>query len=303
MENFQPAGQTTAEERDGAAERYLRRMFPDGGERIAILAVPRDKETESGVIQRFPTVGQAANPKYQGWLRHLNARDYDIYLSVNPVKAGAGGRTKKDIAVVRRIQLDLDEDGPDSLKRIMRDAGRGELPTPAFVLRSSENRYQVLWNADAGKWSAPQAEDLMSRLADKYGGDQAATDVSRVMRLPGFRNKKAERGDAVVSWADHGGGPVKAEAFRDLPEIRKTPTRGGERKRSSRGANSQSERDWAYVRESLRNGAEPDALIEELVEQRQDKPDPRDYATRTVTRAVDSLSLEREGGRTMEITR
>ena len=104
----------------------------------------------------------------------------------------------------------------------------------------------------------------MSRLADKYGGDQAATDVSQVMRLPGFRNKKADRGDAMVSWTDHGGGPVKAEAFRNLPEIRKIPTRGRERKRSPRGANSQSERDWAYVREVLRNGAKPDALIDEL---------------------------------------
>ena len=149
----------------------------------------------------------------------------------------------------------------------------------------------MLWNADAGKWRSQQAEHLMSRLADKYGGDQAATDVSRVMRLPGFRNKKADRRDAMVSWADHGGGPVKAEAFRDLPETRKTPTRGRERKRSPRGANSQSGRDWAYVREALRNGAKPDALIDELVEQRQDKPDPRDYATRTVTRARNSQQL------------
>ena len=75
----------------------------------------------------------------------------------------------------------------------------------------------------------------MSRLADKYGGDQAAMDVSRVMRLPGFRNKKADRRDAMVSWADHGGGPVKAEAFRDLPETRKTPT-GGERENVAHGA-------------------------------------------------------------------
>ena len=44
---------------------WFKRHAQDGRgyqKHIAILAVPRDKETESGVIQRFPTVGQAANP-------------------------------------------------------------------------------------------------------------------------------------------------------------------------------------------------------------------------------------------------
>ena len=52
---------------------------------------------------------------------------------------------------------------------------------------------------------------------------------------------------------------------------------------------SQSERDWAYVREQLRRGADPGELRAELERRRQDKPCPRYYAQRTVDRAVRSF--------------
>ena len=52
---------------------------------------------------------------------------------------------------------------------------------------------------------------------------------------------------------------------------------------------SQSERDWAFVREGLRRGRDADELRRELEQRRQDKPSPRYYARRTVDRAVASL--------------
>lgn len=35
-----------------------------------------------------------------------------------------------------------------------------------------------------------QAETLLRALASQYGGDPAATDISRLLRLPGFTNRK-----------------------------------------------------------------------------------------------------------------
>jgi hypothetical protein len=68
-------------------------------------------------------------------------------------------------------------------------------------------------------------------------------------------------------------------------------TKALERKRTRlpTGKITQSERDWARVRRELREGASPEALIEELTIERADKFNPEDYARRTVEKAVASL--------------
>ena len=60
------------------------------------------------------------------------------------------------------------------------------------------------------------------------GGSSATTaaiprraDVARVMRLLGFRNKRAECDDAAVIWAPHDGGAVQPEQFAHLPPSEK----------------------------------------------------------------------------------
>ena len=168
---------------------------------VKFIAIPR---SVGKAEQRVFTLGQATSRKVQAWLRHLNARDYDIYLCVNPVRSGSGGREKEDIAEICRLQLDLDEDGAAGLRRVLQDVDRGELPRPAHVLRSSKDRYQILWDTVPGEWDIEGAEAVMRALASRYGGDRAATDVSRVMRMPGFRNKKLGRAGALVTWAWHG---------------------------------------------------------------------------------------------------
>ena len=196
------------------AVKFIERMFSHAAsDRMAILAIPR---SEGKAEQRVFTLGQATSRKVQAWLRHLNARDYDIYLCVNPVRVGSGGREKGDIAEIRRLQLDLDEEGAAGLGRVFEDVGRGELQRPAHVLRSSKDRYQILWDTVPGEWDMEVAESVMRALAARYGGDRAATDVSRVMRMPGFRNKKPGRAGALVTWAWHGGPLVRPEDFPGL---------------------------------------------------------------------------------------
>lgn len=137
----------------------------------------------------------------------------------------------------------------------------------------------------------------MARIAQHYGGDHV-TDVSRVMRLPGFRNKKAGRDDAPVRWTDYGGPPVDRADFGHLPAVRREAGKAVRRQRPRGPApQSQSERDWASVRDQLREGADPAQLVEQLARQRQDKPDPQYYAERTVRRAAESLGREEPLGR------
>ena len=270
------------------AVKFIERMFSHAAsDRMAILAIPR---SEGKAEQRVFTLGQASSRKVQGWLRHMNARDYDIYLCVNPVRVGSGGREKGDIAEIRRLQLDLDEEGAAGLGRVFEDVGRGELPRPAHVLRSSKERYQILWDTVPGEWAIEGAEAVMRALAQRYGGDRAATDVSRVMRMPGFRNKKAGRGGALVTWAWHGGPLVRPADFRGLAVSEPEPARrSGGRRKMPPGHYSQSERDWAAAGDALRSGEAPDTVISRLEHQRQDKPNPGYYARRTVRRKAEEL--------------
>ena len=274
-------------EEDQSAQ-FIRRMFSHAArDRIAVLAVPR---SSGKAEQRVFTLPQATSPKVQAWLRHLNARDYDIYLSVNPVRAGSRGREKADIAEVRRLQLDLDEDGPQGHAQVLRDVEQGTLPRPAHILRSSKDRYQVLWDTVPAEWDIERAEAVMRALADRYGGDRAATDVARVMRMPGFRNKKPGREGALITWTWYGGPMVKPEDFRGLPVPEPKPVSRSEGRRSMPpGHHSQSERDWAAAGDALRQGEPPEAVISRLEQRRQDKPNPRYYARRTVRRKEEEL--------------
>ena len=268
---------------------YLNALYrPD--DRLAIVAVGRHGP-DPNVEQRVVTARTATRPGYQRFLRHLNATGHDIFVSMNPIRPNTRSREKGDVLEVRRLQLDLDKNGPDSLRQVLADVNAGHLPAPAAVIRSSRQNYQVVWHAAPSAWTPDAAEDAMRRLAGRYGGDSSVADVARVMRLPGFRNKKPERDDAAVVWTPHDGGPVRPERFAHLPPPEQAAPVRRERKNTPRRELSQSDRDWAYVKDQLRRGTQPQRLVAHLERTRQDKHNPRDYAERTVRKARAALGL------------
>lgn len=273
-----------------AAVDYLNALYePD--DRLAIVAVGRDGP-DPKVEQRVVTARAATRPGYQRFLRHLNATGHDIFVSMNPIRPDTRSREKADVLEVRRLQLDLDKNGPDSLRQVLADVNAGHLPAPAAVVRSSRQNYQVIWHTTPSAWTPDAAEDAMRRLAGHYKGDSSVSDVTRVMRLPGFRNKKPERDDAPVVWTPHDGGPVRPELFAHLPPPQAAPVRRDKRaKDTTRRELSQSDRDWAYVKDQLRRGTQPQRLVAHLEQTRQDKHNPRDYAERTVRKARAALGL------------
>ena len=284
--------------RDQTAVRYLNSMF-DRGDRVAILAIPRG-DPDARVEQRFAPA-RVAGGKTQAWLRHLNAQRYDIYLGVNPVRQDSTRREKEDIAQVRRLQVDLDDNGPENLKRLLGDAKRGLLPQPRHLLRSSKDHYQVLWDTARGQWTPDQAETTMRELAARYGGDPACSEVARVMRWPGYRNRKEGREQAMVRWIDRGGRPVTPDDFRALPvpelhtgrDAPVAPGRGRRRPTQERPNRiSQSEKDWAWTKDRLKAGADPLQLRQELARRRADKAKPDAYAALTVEKAMQAVANE-----------
>ncbi len=168
-------------------------------------------------MQLFPRVaelaGAPAGRSVEGWRKsrtdylervfeRVNERGWDVFVAVNtfrPADAGSGraetGRTRAHLASVLRVQLDLDgslAENAAAFERMREDVIDGIVPAPSFVLRSSPEKYQALWNVDGDDWTAGQAELASHLLAARYGGDEVVTPATQVMRVPGFRNAKEE---------------------------------------------------------------------------------------------------------------
>lgn len=251
-------------------------------DRIAIVIRNRAKDY---TLQRLMSAQDAASPRIQRFLRYENAHGADIYVSMNTLKPEARGRTKADIAAIRHLYLDLDEDGDARLQRILDSPA---LPKPNYVLDTSPGKHQVIWKVDG--FTLKQAEVALHRMAASFGGDPAATDAARVLRLPGFHNKKFNEpvgvqghrlGEAVYQRGDFAALP--ANRLLNRPASRQAAP---ERFRRDARLLSQSERDWAWVRDQLRAGSAPETIQNELADRRPDKYNPAAYAERTVRRAL-----------------
>jgi len=249
-------------------------------DRIAVLV--RNRATEE-IIQRIASAKDVAAHDFQEWLTKRNRAGFDVYIGMNTLKEGACSRTKRDILEIRHVYLDLDYRGPEALKAIHNS---DEVPKPNFVLDTSPGKHQVIWKIED---ATPQdTEDLQQQMAHEFGADIAATDASRVLRLPGFANKKysAECLVRATKHSDHtyklrdftfASGPVKSE---------RTPEQNPPRSTGSRETLSQSERDWAYAKRALARGDNPEEIVRRIADYRADeKHDPEYYARLTVEKA------------------
>src|SRR5271157_970579 len=166
-----------------SASEYILDNF-EQTDRIAMLVLNRDS---AETIQRITSAQKAASPEFQAWLRYKNANGSDIYIGMNPLRQDASTRTKEDIESIRHVYLDLDHGGPEALDAVENSS---VVPKPNYVLNSSPEKHQVVWKVEA--MNLEEAEDLLHAIAREFGGDPAATDATRVLRVPGFANKKYE---------------------------------------------------------------------------------------------------------------
>jgi hypothetical protein len=100
---------------------------------------------------------------------------------MNALNDGARGRTKADVAIIRHVYLDFDENGTAAVEALVK---RDDLPKPNYLVNSSPDKWQVVWKVEG--FVKEEAESLQQALVRETGADPAATDSSRVLRLPGF---------------------------------------------------------------------------------------------------------------------
>jgi hypothetical protein len=273
-----------------SASEYILDNF-EPTDRIAMLVLNRDfAET----IQRITSAQKASSPEFQAWLRYKNANGSDIYIGMNPLRQDSSTRTKEDIASIRHVYLDLDHEGPEALHSLENSS---EVPKPNFVLTSSPGKFQVVWKVEG--MNLDGAEVLLHAMAREFGGDPAATDATRVLRLPGFANKKYGSDFYVEARK----GSTEIYHLRDFKlhiDSQDSPRRNyyahPKLQSSQRDNLSQSEHDWSFAKRALARGDAPEEVIRRIATYRAaDKPNPVDYARRTVTKAQSELGANKRG--------
>jgi hypothetical protein len=120
-------------------------------------------------------------------------KEWHIYVSMAPFKPNSQNRTKANIAEVRHVFIDADENGDAVLAAVRASVAAGDIPAPTIVVQSSPHKYQCVWNV-AG-FTVPEQEALNRTLQQKFGTDAQAVDAARVLRIAGFCNIKPRYSD------------------------------------------------------------------------------------------------------------
>jgi DNA primase RepB-like protein len=256
------------------AASFLRRCFASE-ETIAILLRGQDAAAPR---QRVVRLDQVLETPYMAWLSYENQHGRNnIYVAANPLRPGSRQRTKDSIASVRHLYIDIDADGDGRLAALR---ASDMVPPPTSILSTSPGKYQVLWRVE--KFDFVRQEQTLKLLAIGFGADIACTDCNRVLRVPGFLNRKYDPPYKVtVEYPDDSvwtpddfqldAGAVDAMLFAATSTPRKSPSK-----------HSNSESDWAWVSHELAHGKDAVKLTRELASRRSDKPNPLYYAQRTV---------------------
>jgi hypothetical protein len=265
------------------ATSFLRRCFAPE-ETIAVLLRGQDA---AAPMQRVVRLEQALETRYMAWLSYENQHGRNnVYVAANPLQPGSRKRTKESIASVRHLYIDIDTDGDARLAKLR---ASDLVPPPTSILSTSPGKYQVLWRVEGFDFA--RQERTLKLVAIAFGGDPACTDCNRVLRVPGFLNRKYDPAYRVtVEYPDDSiWTPDDFEL--DTGAVDAMLCDHAILPRNQAGKHSHSESDWAWVSHEIAHGKDAMKLTRQLASRRSDKPNPLYYAQRTVDMASARLWL------------
>ena len=145
------------------------------------------------VINR--SFGPGENAAAADFIRAQSGRR-NLYVHVNRLRPDMRDRKarKQDVAVAKYVHVDIDD--ITALSRLR------EFHLPPTAVVASGGGYNAYWKLAEPLADLDTAESINRWLVRQLDGDRAATDVSRILRVPGTMNlptqKKLERGRAPV---------------------------------------------------------------------------------------------------------
>ena len=118
------------------------------------------------------------------WITGMNEAGYGCF--VNASEMDGHGLELTNVTAVRAHVVDLDGIDADQ----QRAAAAEWSPAPSFQVETSPGRFHVYWvlserYADNDRFTA-----LQRRIRQKWNGDKAVVDPTRILRLPGTLNRK-----------------------------------------------------------------------------------------------------------------
>lgn len=150
-------------------------------------------------------------------LARLNARGAGVFVTIN--RTNLAGRTAADITDIRAAWHDEDRANVTPILP-------ADMP-PHVIVETSPGRTQRLWRAEGLK--PDQHRAVMRAMVERHGSDRAATDIARVLRLPGFFHMKRAPHmvrivaiDPFADWGAYSAQQVLA-AFPPIPEAPRAP--------------------------------------------------------------------------------
>ena len=170
-----------------AAIEFLRHLDPSPDAHFNIehyTDVPKgtDKPKPDPLMGRYPNLTLTSVEKLLQTLHSMNERGAGIFVARNQC---TGHRSEKNVARVRGIHADMDDVSEEQLAALI-----AALP-PSIIVESSEGRYQLYWQLAEGETlSKDEAKAINQFISRQHGADPAAVDVSRLLRLPGFKHMK-----------------------------------------------------------------------------------------------------------------
>lgn len=280
-----------------SASEYVLALF-EPRDTVAVLL--RDRSHHQ-TIQHITTAESVANPEYQSWLAERNRSGSDIFLGMNPLKEGATSRTKSSVKEIRHLYLDLDENAVESLAAIRESR---DVPPPNFILDTSPGKHQIAWKVEG--IDQDQAEALLRSVAHEFNGDPAATDSTRVLRMPGFANRKyAPQEEFVVRARQESDQVYRLRDFTVQEDSPDAPRHIEDAHVPSRtvplGHKSQSEHDWAYAKRALARGDDPEVVIQRIADYRGNEKHAS-YARHTVEKAQKALQMRIPESESRDVT-
>lgn len=141
-----------------------------------------NKPKPDGLRGRYANLTRRQVKELLPQLQEKNEAGAGIFIARNQCD---GHRSEKAISRVRGVHADMDSVSAEEL------ADLTGLLQPTIVVESSPGRYQLYWQLTAGEFlESAEAKAINQCLASQHGADPAAVDVSRLLRLPGFKHMK-----------------------------------------------------------------------------------------------------------------
>ena len=116
-------------------------------------------------------------------LQSLNAHGAGVFVVINE-----GGQKKAQIRRVRAVFADTDGADPKPIIKAL---------APHMVVQSSDGNFHIYW-LTMDDFPLEKFGPIQEAISKKFGTDGSVKDLSRVMRLPGFKHNKHGPVDVVL---------------------------------------------------------------------------------------------------------